>query len=243
MSVDLSKYTKETIGKLFELSQVKAANSEEEVREGCRLAKKYNLRTMYSSTVYWASLLREELEGSGVFMGTGCCNENGDTPMKAQIYEAEKIIKLGYSQIDFCVNTSYMLDHKYDKVKSYLKSLREAVGNDICLKGIIEVCYLNDDEIRAVSEMFVECNIDYVKTSLGLWAGPTIHHVQVINSVVKDTPVGIKMAGIKAPRPQNTYAYLMAGADIVGTRAAPQIIDALESMRAIGIVPEYNPGK
>ena len=28
MSVDLSKYTKEAIGKLFELSQVKAANSE-----------------------------------------------------------------------------------------------------------------------------------------------------------------------------------------------------------------------
>ena len=239
MSVDLSKYTKEAIGKLFELSQVKAANSEEEVREGCRLAKRYNLRTMYSSTVYWASLLREELEGSGVFMGTGCCNENGDTPMKAQIYEAEKIIKLGYSQIDFCVNTSYLLDHKYAKIRETLKSLRGAVGDDICLKGIIEVCYLTDDEIRAISELFVECGINFVKTSLGLWAGPTIHHVQVISSVVEDTPVGIKMAGIKAPRPQNTYAYLLAGADIVGTRAAPQIIDALDTMREIGIVPQY----
>ena len=34
-------------------------------------------------------------------------------------------------------------------------------------------------------------------------------------------------------------AFAEAGADIVGTRAAPQIIDALDTMREIGIVPQY----
>lgn len=239
MAVDFSKINKDNIGKLFELSQVKAGNTEEEVRMGCRLAKKYKLRTMYSSTLYWADVLHEELDGSGVFLGTGCCAELGDTPIPAQLYEAENIIKHGYSQIDFCVNTNKVLDHKWDEVRNHLRTLRTNVGKDICLKGIIEVCYLSDDEIRALAEIFVEEGIDFVKTSLGLWAGPTIHHVKVIDSVVRNTPTGIKMAGIKAPRPQNAYAYLLAGADIVGTRAAGAIIDAYDDMKAIGIVPEF----
>ncbi|MCD7858735.1 MAG: deoxyribose-phosphate aldolase [Firmicutes bacterium] len=241
MSVNLAKYDRNNIGKLFELSQVRPTNTEEEVRQGCRMAVKYNLRTMYSSTLYWADVLKEELAGSTVYMGTGCCNENGDDTIKAQICEAEAAVKLGYSQIDFCVNTSALLDHKYDFLRSHLNALRGAVGPDICLKGIIEVCFLTNTEIQAISELFVECGINYVKTSLGLWGGPTVDNVRFIRKVLGDSNVGIKMAGIKAPRPQNTYAYLLAGADIVGTRAAPAIIDGLENMRKIGIVPAYNP--
>ena len=48
-----------------------------------------------------------------------------------------------------------------------------------------------------------------------------------------------KVAGVKFPRPQNAYAFLMAGADLIGTRAAPEIINALDTMREIGLVPPY----
>ncbi|PKQ21724.1 MAG: deoxyribose-phosphate aldolase, partial [Actinobacteria bacterium HGW-Actinobacteria-5] len=49
--------------------------------------------------------------------------------------------------------------------------------------------------------------------------------------------VKLKVAGVKFPRPQNAYAFLLAGADLIGTRAVPEIINALDTMRAIGLVP------
>ena len=54
---------------------------------------------------------------------------------------------------------------------------------------------------------------------------------------LEGTGVKLKVAGVKFPRPQNAYAFLMAGADLVGTRAAPAIIEALDQMRSIGLVP------
>ena len=35
------------------------------------------------------------------------------------------------------------------------------------------------------------------------------------------------------------YTQLRAGADLIGTRQAPQIIDSFDTMRKIGIIPPY----
>ena len=48
----------------------------------------------------------------------------------------------------------------------------------------------------------------------------------------------LKVAGVKFPRPQNAFVFIMAGADRIGTRAAPQIVDALDQLRELGIVPK-----
>ena len=58
-----------------------------------------------------------------------------------------------------------------------------------------------------------------------------------MKKTLKDTDIKLKVAGVKFPRPQNAYAFLLAGADLIGTRAAVAIIDALDQMREIGIVP------
>ena len=62
----------------------------------------------------------------------------------------------------------------------------------------------------------------------------------LMRDTLKDTKVKLKVSGVKFPRPQNAYAFLIAGADLIGTRAAPEIIDSLEEMRKIGLVPQYN---
>jgi len=61
----------------------------------------------------------------------------------------------------------------------------------------------------------------------------------LIRNTLKDLKVKSKVAGVKFPRPQNAYAFLMAGADLIETRAAPEIIDAIDQMRKIVIIPEY----
>lgn len=59
----------------------------------------------------------------------------------------------------------------------------------------------------------------------------------VMKSTLVGTGVKLKVAGIKFPRPQNAYAFLLAGADLIGTRAVPEIVGALDTMRKIGLVP------
>ena len=56
---------------------------------------------------------------------------------------------------------------------------------------------------------------------------------------LKDTSVKVKVSGVKFPRPQNAYAFLLAGAELIGSRSAPEIIDALDMMRRIKMIPEY----
>ena len=62
-----------------------------------------------------------------------------------------------------------------------------------------------------------------------------------MRETLKGSGVKLKVAGVKFPRPQNAYAFILAGADLIGTRAAPEIIDALGQMREIGLVPPYEP--
>jgi deoxyribose-phosphate aldolase len=49
------------------------------------------------------------------------------------------------------------------------------------------------------------------------------------------------VAGVKFPRPQNAYVFLLAGADRIGTRDAPAIIESLDLLRQIGMLPPYQP--
>ena len=58
-----------------------------------------------------------------------------------------------------------------------------------------------------------------------------------MRDAVAGTGVKSKVAGVQPPRPQNAYAFLLAGADLIGTRAVPEIIDALDEMRRTGVIP------
>jgi len=65
--------------------------------------------------------------------------------------------------------------------------------------------------------------------------------------IVRNTCAGsstkVKVSGVEFPRPPNAYRFLLAGADIIGTRFAPEVIDALDTMRAVGLVPPYRPAQ
>jgi deoxyribose-phosphate aldolase len=57
----------------------------------------------------------------------------------------------------------------------------------------------------------------------------------LMRETLAGTNVKLKVAGVKSPRAQNAMVFLMAGADRIGTRAAPEIVDALDMMRSIGL--------
>jgi len=237
---DLSKYDKNSIGKLFDHSVLPKTTQEKDIREGCRQAVRYNCASFYSSSPFWTPIVKEELAGTDINIGTGIAFPFGSAPSKVKAYEAEYAVKLGCTTLDMVMNIGALKDKRYDVIKEELSDFKKAAGGAIT-KVILEVCYLTDEEIATACKLIAEAGIDYAKTSTGQFDGPSMEQFLIMRKTLEGTNVKLKVAGVKFPRPQNAYAFLLAGADLIGTRAAPAIIDALDQMREIGLVPPYKP--
>ena len=237
--VDLSKMTKWELGKCFDHSVLPKNTTEADIRSGCEEAIKYNCAAFYPSTNYWLPVTTEMLKGTGVLAATTFDFPFGTGTPTAKGYMAEEAVKLGAEAIDMVMNIGALKSGHIDTVKEELKNVKSVAGDKILTKCIMDVNFLTDDEIRTATGLIVEAGLDYAKTSSGQFDGPSMEQFLIMKEVCKGTGVKLKVAGVKFPRPQNAYAFLMAGADLIGTRAAIQIINAFDQMREIGIVPKY----
>jgi deoxyribose-phosphate aldolase len=235
--IDLSRLDSADLGQLFDLSVLPKHTTEEEVRQGCRQAVAYRCAAVYTSSAYWTPVVVEELAGSVVRPATAIGFPFGSTTALTKARETEEAVALGNTSIDMVMNIGALKSGRIDDVRREVVDFRDAAG-DALTKVILETCFLTDDEIRRGSELIAEVGCDYVKTSTGQFEGPSMDHVLLIVETLKGTDCLVKVAGVKFPRPQNAYAFFLAGADLIGTRAAPEIIDAFDQMRAIGLVPE-----
>jgi deoxyribose-phosphate aldolase len=127
-------------------------------------------------------------------------------------------------------------------VQEELKAFVEEAGSCVT-KVILEVAYLGDDDIKRAADAVVEAGAAYIKTSTGAYDGCTLEKFAVMRDAVAGTGVKSKVAGVQPPRPQNAYGFLLAGADLIGTRAVPEIIDALDEMRRTGVIPSATPAE
>ena len=162
----------------------------------------------------------------------------GASPGILKAHETEIAVTAGCGAVDVVINAGALRDKKYDVVRRELKDFKSAAGGAVT-KCILDVCFLTDEEITSGCSMIAETGIDYAKTSTGQFEGPTMEQFLLMKRSLAGTDVKLKVAGVKFPRPQNAYAFLLAGADLIGTRAAVAIIEALDQMREIGLVPPY----
>ena len=133
------------------------------------------------------------------------------------------------------VNIGAIKAKRYDIIRAEIEAFKKA-AKGVITKVILEVCYLKDDEIRKVCEIIKDVGIDYAKTSTGQFEGPTMQQFLVMKSALEGTKVKLKVSGVKFPRPQNAYVFIMAGAELIGTRSAPEIIDGFDMMKDIGLI-------
>ena len=236
--IDLSQQDKTSIGKLFDFSILPKNTTEKEIREGCREAIRYHCAAFYSATPYWTPVVLEELKGSDVHIATGIDFPFGASPSIVKAFETEKAVALGCTSVDLTMNIGALKSGHIDIVRGELADFIQAAGGALT-KVILEVCYLTNDEIVTACKLVAESGAQYAKTSSGQFEGPSMSQFLLMKETLKDADIKLKVSGVKFPRPQNAYTFILAGADLIGTRAAPEIIDALDQMRAIGLVPAY----
>jgi len=102
-----------------------------------------------------------------------------------------------------------------------------AHDNETILKVIIETAFLNADEIETVCRMCADAGADFVKTSTGFaTAGAKVEDVSLMRKILPPG-VGIKATGgIRSH--EDVIEIIQAGADIVGTSSAPQIMESMK---------------
>ncbi|MCV2395651.1 deoxyribose-phosphate aldolase [Actinotalea sp. M2MS4P-6] len=234
--VDLAAVDAWELGKAFDHSVLPKDTTEEKIRQGCREAKAYNCAAFYSSSPYWTPVVCEELAGTDVRPAAAVAFPFGSATAAMKARETDEAVALGCTAVDVVMNIGALKSGRTSDVAAELRDFKDAAGGALT-KVILETAFLSPDEIATGCKLIADAGIDYAKTSSGQFEGPSMEHLLLMKATLEGTPVKLKVAGVKFPRPQNAYAFLLAGADLIGTRAVPEIIDALQSMRAIGLVP------
>ena len=236
--VDLSRMDKHQVARLFDYSVLPKNTQEADIRKGCAVTREYEFAAFYSASAYWTPVVAEELAGyPDIEIGTGISFAWGAAPSSVKAFETEDAVRRGCTAVDLVMNVGALKDRKYDVILEEFTSFVAAAGRAVT-KCILEVCFLTDEEIATGCKLIAEAGIQYAKTSSGQFEGPSLEQFLVMKDALKGTDVKLKVAGVKFPRPQNAYVFLMAGADRLGTRDAPAIVNALDQMRELGIVPK-----
>jgi len=234
--IDLTRLDARGLARAMDFSILPKETTESEIRAGCALTRKYGFAAFYTSSAYWTPLVRDELAGlEAVEIGTGIAFPFGSAPSAVKAFEVEDAVRRGCTAVDMVLNIGALRSGQHSVVAEELRDFKQAAAGAVT-KCILEVCFLTDEQIATASKLVAAAGIDFVKTSTGQFEGPSLQQFIVMRDAVRDAPVRLKVAGIKFPRPQNAIAFLRVGADRLGTRAAPEIVDALPLLRREGLL-------
>lgn len=212
------------ISKIIDHSLLKPELSEEQVREGCRIAKEYDTATVCvkPSDVIIAS---EELKGTDVLVSTVIGFPHGSNKTEIKVFESIQGIEDGAVELDMVLNIGRLLSDDFEYVKNDIKAVVEtAHTRNAIVKVILENAYLNDKYKEIACRLCEEAGADFVKTSTGYGpSGATVEDVRLMRRTLSPN-VKVKAAGgIRTL--SALLAFKEAGADRIGATATKAILD------------------
>ncbi len=201
--------------------------SEVEVREACRLARRYGFRAVVAFPQYLGVLV-DELKGSGVLAQIPVGFPCGGVTTTVKCVEAEEGLKRGATDLDMVMNIAAFKQGDYGKVSEDIAAVRRvAEPFRVPFKVIIEIGVLTEEEKVTAARLVQDSGADFIKTCTGFGPGrPTLHDVALIRETVGEHP-GIKASGGVASI-EDAIAFLGAGADIVAMRHI--LVEQLEKL-------------
>lgn len=216
---DIAKYIDHTI--------LKAAATLDDIEKLCREAAEYKFASV-CITPYYVTYAKKFLKGTGVKVCTVIGFPLGATTKESKAAEAIKAVADGADEVDMVLNVGAMKSKNYKYVEDDIRMVVESMPGGICVKVILETCYLTKDEIKLASELSVKAGANFVKTSTGFGTGgATVEDVKIMKSVVGDK-LEVKASG--AVRDFETAkAMIEAGATRLGTSSGVAIVSGTKS--------------
>ena len=228
--VDLSK---KALALAMDFSSLNPNVNEAEIKECCRIARNYLFKGFHSNPV-WMPLVAHELEGTGIETGCLVSFPFGTNPTETKVLEAKAGAKLLQGKpwvIDMVTSVGKLRSKDYEYYKKDIAEVAKVAhdGGAEC-KAILEVGLLTDEELKIACELAAEAGADWVKSSTGREKGPTLEQVRMMRKYAP-AHMKVKVAGTGSFwTPLVALGCLLAGADRIGTRNAPWIVDELSKV-------------
>lgn len=211
--MELNKYIDHTL-----LSPTATPN---DIKQLCVEAKKYNFYAVCVNGCY-VPLAKSKLENSDVKLAAVVGFPLGATSPEAKVREAEIAVEHGADEIDMVMNAGFLKGDWPNALRQEIEEIKHAIGDKV-LKVILEICNLNDDEIRIACWAAKEAGADFVKTSTGFGSGgATEHAVKIMIEEVGDTMQIKASGGIRDA--ETAKKYIKLGVNRIGTSSGIAIV-------------------
>ena len=226
--------TYETIAKRIDHSLLSPTLTDEEMAEGCRLAARYQAASVCIKP-YAVKLAAEILKGTGVAIGTTIGFPHGGHLTSVKVFEAERAMDDGATELDMVVNVGQVIAGDWDAVRADIGAVTKAAhARGAIVKVIFENCYLDDAQKARLCAICGEVNADYVKTSTGYGTGGATHDDLALMRGSSPSHVKLKAAGGVRDL-DSAIAVAELGCDRIGASKTAEILDALRAR--LGLEP------
>jgi deoxyribose-phosphate aldolase len=187
------RYSYRTIAKTIDHSLLKPEMTRDEVAAGCAIAKKYDVASVCckpSDVRFCADLLK----GTDVEIGTVVGFPHGSSTTQTKVFETQKAIIDGATEIDMVMNIGLLKSGEYTEVEHDIAAVVDAASGKM-VKVILENAYLTDDEKVKACQIVEKAGGHYVKTSTGYApTGATLEDVRLMKNSVS-AKIKVKSAG------------------------------------------------
>ncbi len=216
----------------IQYTNVKPNATRDEIVTHLRLSAEYGFNAAMIG-MCWVPLAVTALKGTGVSVATCIGLSMGHESLHAKVAMLRECWALGAQEVDYEPNMGFLLSGMYDEFREEAAALvRAAEGRPI--KTMLELGYLKSEaEVRQAAALLEEAGMPWIKNSSGVGPGSvpaTPENIALLRASVSSR-VRVKGSG-KIDSYEKAVALLEAGAELLGTSAAPQIIDRLNALDA-----------
>jgi len=193
------------LAKMIDHSLLHPTMTDDEIRKGCELARKYDVATTCVKP-YSILLAKEILAGSDVGVCPVIGFPHGNSTTKIKVAEAEGAAREGGTEIDMVINIGKAIGGDWNYVSTEIRAINDAVrANKAILKVIFENDYLTEPQIIKLCKICSDVGVAFVKTSTGYgfvkqengmysYKGATVEHLKLMRKHCPPS-VQIKAAG------------------------------------------------
>jgi deoxyribose-phosphate aldolase len=164
------------------------------------------------------------LADSDVEVGTVIGFPHGSHRTETKVFEAQRALEDGASELDMVINIGFLRSGEDDRVEEDIRAVVETARARAIVKVILENAYLTKDEIVRGCQIVERAGGDYVKTSTGFApSGATLDDLRLMRATVS-ARVKVKAAG--GVRSLDALLDVMAaGADRCGATRTAEMLD------------------
>jgi len=212
------------LARMFDHSILQPAFTEKDMIEGCLLAREYQVASVCIKP-YGVKLAAKLLAGSTVHASTVIGFPHGGHLTDVKVYESEKAMDDGATELDMVVNIGQVLGGEWNYVAHDIEAVVTAAHRRGCkVKVIFENALLKDEHKIELCKICGDVRADWVKTSTGYAeSGATIEDLILMR---QHSPFYVQ---VKAAGGVRTYEKLLEvraiGVTRVGATATKAILE------------------